>query len=229
MRLILIRHGQTQSNVQNLLDTVEPGPDLTTLGARQAAAVVEPLRDEVLDAIYASSQPRAQQTAAPLAAARQRDVDIQRGLREIHAGHLEGLGGEEAIRKYLLVVREWLLGDLAVQMPGGETGADVLGRFDQVVRQAEESGQQNVVMFSHGAMIRTWSACRVTNLDPTRPELYGLSNTGMVLLEGSMNQLRDGENGRGFHCIRWQTDALGGAALDDLAADGPTANTRDDS
>ena len=36
MRLILIRHGQTHSNVAHALDTTVPGADLTDLGREQA-------------------------------------------------------------------------------------------------------------------------------------------------------------------------------------------------
>ena len=39
MRLLLVRHGQTPSNVAGLLDTALPGPGLTALGTRQAAAI----------------------------------------------------------------------------------------------------------------------------------------------------------------------------------------------
>ncbi|POC80683.1 histidine phosphatase family protein, partial [Vibrio vulnificus] len=43
MRLILIRHGQTESNVHRLLDTAMPGPGLTELGQQQAAGLVSAL------------------------------------------------------------------------------------------------------------------------------------------------------------------------------------------
>ena len=40
MRLILIRHGETQSNVDRLLDTAHPGAPLTATGLQQAHAVM---------------------------------------------------------------------------------------------------------------------------------------------------------------------------------------------
>jgi len=43
MRLILIRHGQTVSNVGGLLDTAHPGADLTPLGRQQAGSLVTTL------------------------------------------------------------------------------------------------------------------------------------------------------------------------------------------
>lgn len=101
MRLILIRHGQTPSNVADLLDTAEPGADLTDVGRRQAAAVPRSLVDERIDVVYASTLVRTQQTAEPLLAERDVEFRVHPGLREISAGEFEMRGDEEAIRGYL--------------------------------------------------------------------------------------------------------------------------------
>ena len=68
MRLFLIRHGQTSSNVLGLLDTEPPGPGLTELGVKQAAGILGQLVGAPIVAVFSSSATRAQQTAAPLAA-----------------------------------------------------------------------------------------------------------------------------------------------------------------
>src|SRR6478752_7318125 len=132
MRLLLIRHGQTPSNVRGLLDTAVPGPGLTALGQRQAAALPDSLAGQRIDAIYASSQLRAQLTAAPLATARDLPVQIRDGLREVDAGDLEMLGDERSTRWYQRTVRRWMAGELDETMPGGPSGAEVLARFDAV-------------------------------------------------------------------------------------------------
>ena len=51
MRLILVRHGQTSSNVAGLLDTDEPGAGLTGVGLEQAAALADALRDESIEVL----------------------------------------------------------------------------------------------------------------------------------------------------------------------------------
>lgn len=228
MRLILLRHGQTPSNVHNFLDTAEPGPGLTELGRAQAAAAPAGLVDEQVAAIYASTMTRAQLTAAPLAQARGLEVRVRRGLREMSAGELEMDNSTEAILGYLGVARQWMSGQLDVRMPGADTGREVLERFDSVVREAEvdaDGTQGAVVMVSHGAMIRTWSGLRAGNLDAQHPELYELSNTGAVLLEGSMEGLRNGEVGSGWTCLDWRASAIGGPDLVDSATDGPLAES----
>lgn len=89
MRIILIRHGQTASNIGRYLDTAEPGAPLTVLGQEQAQALPAALEDERIDAIYASTLMRTQQTAQPLAQARGLEIQVRVGLREISAGDLE--------------------------------------------------------------------------------------------------------------------------------------------
>ncbi|GGQ96864.1 hypothetical protein GCM10010216_69080 [Streptomyces flaveolus] len=51
MRLLLIRRGQTPSNLKHLLDTEAPGPALTPLGQEQAAALPQVLAAEQIDAL----------------------------------------------------------------------------------------------------------------------------------------------------------------------------------
>ena len=107
MRLILVRHGQTESNVAHQLDTAVPGPPLTELGTLQAEAVVAALEGETIDRIYASSMTRTQLTAAPLAAARGLPVLVRDGLREVTAGDLEMLSDQASVETYLRIVFGW--------------------------------------------------------------------------------------------------------------------------
>ena len=80
MRLLLIRHGQTQSNVNRELDTAFPGAPLNEAGLAQAEALVEALAHERIDALYCSTLTRAQQTAAPQAASRAQEAVIDDGI-----------------------------------------------------------------------------------------------------------------------------------------------------
>jgi probable phosphoglycerate mutase len=186
MRLILVRHGETPTNVDYLLDTAVPGPGLTELGERQAAALPEALAGEDIEALYASTLVRTQLTAAPLAAARGLEVLVRDGIREISAGELELLPGEsEQGALYMRTVFAWAAGDTDLRMPGGENGTEFLARYDAVVAEAADSGAETVALVSHGAAIRTWSAARAHNVDVPFAATHRLANTGVVILEGS--------------------------------------------
>ncbi len=222
MRLLLIRHGQTPSNVLGLLDTAGTGPGLTDLGVQQAAALAENLAAYEIDAVYASSQLRAQLTAAPLAAARELPVRVRDGLREVAAGDLEMAGDAESIGRYLQTVLDWVNGDLDAAVPGGPTGRAVLARVDEVVREAVDDLRRTAghdgcaVLVAHGAVLRFWALARATDLAAVTDAVgdrHGLHNTGLIEIEGAPDT--------GFHVVTWAGIALGGAGLDDGTADGP--------
>ena len=187
MRLILIRHGQTPSNVRGLLDTQPPGPGLTELGLAQAAEVPTTLAAEPVDALYASTAVRAQLTAAPLAVARGLDVVIRAGLREIAAGDWEMLGDEDSVHGYLELIGGWLAADLHRRSPGaaGESGVEVMERFDAVIAEIAASGVGAAAVVAHGAVNRTWASLRADNLDDGFGARHPLRNTGIVVLDGN--------------------------------------------
>lgn len=212
MRLLLIRHGQTSSNIGHKLDTAEPGADLSELGRRQAAAIPQALAGENIGAIYASTLVRSQQTAAPLAAALGLDVQIRPGIREIAAGELEMRSDEESIQWYVDVVFGWP-GDLESRVPGGESGSEVLARYDDVVAEAARSGVDTVAFVSHGAVIRVWVGIRSTNVDPAYTMEHWLMNTAMVALEGTPED--------GWTVVQWTEYPLGGPELADPTHTGP--------
>ena len=182
-RLILVRHGQTRSNVQGLLDTGAPGPGLTALGREQAAALVEVLAEEPVDRIVASPLARTVETATPLATARGLDLPLDLRLREVLAGDIEMRADREAHLRYLDTVFAWAGGDLEAEMPGRpETGAAFLARYDAAVDEALD-GVGTAVCVSHGAAIRAWATARAENVDVRYGRAHGLPNTGVLVLE----------------------------------------------
>ncbi|MEV1025908.1 histidine phosphatase family protein [Streptomyces sp. NPDC050264] len=201
MRLLLIRHGQTPSNVKHLLDTGRPGPELTPLGQEQAAALPQALAEEKIEALYASTLVRTRMTAAPLAAATGLEVQVRDGIRELIAGELEMRGDEEAAATYLTTAFAWSAGDLGRRMPGGEDGVEALGRFDAVVAEAAGTGAGTVAMVSHGAAIRMWVAARAVNVDVAYASAHALGNTGVVVLSGSPDE--------GWQALVWEGRPLG--------------------
>lgn len=213
MRLLLIRHGQTTSNVVHALDTAEPGADLTELGRAQAAAVPGALAGRPVDMIFVSTLVRTQQTAVPLAQERGLQPVVRGGVREVSAGDYEMRSDEDALRDYVDIVFSWPE-HMDRGLPGGETGEQAVSRFDQVVAEAADSGAQNVVIFSHGAIIRAYAAMRAHNVDAEFAATRWLRNTGMVVLEGAP--------GADWEMTEWVEDPLGGRALDGDVAEDPT-------
>ncbi|WP_219416637.1 histidine phosphatase family protein [Pseudonocardia nigra] len=178
MRLVLARHGQTDANVRRELDTLPPGAPLNALGHSQAAALGERLAPEPVIAVYASRATRAQQTAAPVAAAHALDVQVLDGVHEIFVGDLEGRHDHEAREEFDVVYTAWWQGDLDARLPGGESAADLRARFVPAVEKVVDGAADTVVLVSHGAAIRLAAAALLGDTAETQ---Y-VPNTGLVVL-----------------------------------------------
>ncbi|MDO2934014.1 histidine phosphatase family protein [Paeniglutamicibacter sulfureus] len=183
MRLILIRHGQTASNVAQALDTAAPGAPLDETGLAQARELVRRLGAEDVDAVFSSPLLRAKMTATPLADSRGLVLAEHVGLSEISAGDLEMRNDPEAQLAYREVFFRWLSGDLAAKVAGGEDAHTALDRFNSVIEQARAAGTGKLVVVSHAAMLVTWLASRSTNFDPGLLSPLPLANTGVVTLD----------------------------------------------
>ena len=150
MRLLLVRHGQTTSNVGQLLDTAFPGADLDELGRRQAAVLVHRLAEARIDAIAVSNLVRTAQTAAPVAAHRSLTPVVFPGLREISAGEDEM---SPLWQRYVATLVGWA-DDPTLRLPGGESGLEFLARYDEAIDEIAALGHDHVMVVSQGAAIR---------------------------------------------------------------------------
>ena len=221
MRLLLIRHGQTPGNVLGQLDTSHPGPGLTELGTRQAAALARALENEQIDRLYASTLTRTQLTARPLATGRGLGIEVLAGLREIEAGSLEKLTDHESHLRYLGTVFAWADGELDRRMPAGPDGHDFFERYDhsiaRIAAAAGDTGTGTAAVVSHGAAIRVWAGRRASNIEAGFAAGHVLANTGIVAL--------DGDPDAGWRLVHWDGTPVGGLVLADPTAEDPAGRT----
>lgn len=180
MRL-LIRHGQTPANVLGQLNTRKPGPGLTRIGEKQAAAVPGALQGERVGAVFASTLLRTQLTGKPLAEARGLPVTVLDGLREVEAGDLEDLTDAASVETYLSMSFAWAAGDLGLRVPGGPDGHEFFARYDDAVATIVASGCDTAAAFSHGMAIRAWAAARATNIGESYASTHQLDTPGWSL------------------------------------------------
>jgi broad specificity phosphatase PhoE len=178
VKLVLARHGQTPANVAKRLSTRPPGDPLTDLGQAQARALGARLTELDVTAVYASTALRAQQTAAPVAAAHGLEVTVVDEVHELYVGELEDRADEPARELFYEVELAWEAGDSDARLPGGESATEVFARFRPVIEQITKDASGTVVLVSHGGAIRIVAGALVG-----RPTLPGyLPNTGIVVL-----------------------------------------------
>lgn len=141
MDLILIRHGQPDRPLSG------NDPGLSELGIRQAAAMAESLGVEAIDAVVASPQARARETAAPLAAKLGLDPSYDERIAEFDYG-LTTYHHPEDMRNLPSETRQMLL-DL-MRAPAFVDRV-VEGFEDIIVRHAGRT----VAVVCHGLVIAT--------------------------------------------------------------------------
>ena len=101
MRLFIVRHGESASNADrsSIKKSAEMNSQLTDLGIQQSEKLAGWMKAKIknVDLIYSSSLRRAQQTAAPIAAAYQLLVEISHRIREGGYNYSDGSPIEDGL------------------------------------------------------------------------------------------------------------------------------------
>jgi len=156
-RLILLRHGQTDYNVdgrmQGHIDSC-----LTDAGHEQAAEAAPVLASLAPDRLVSSDLRRAVDTAEVVGAACGLPVKFDPRLRETHLGLWQGHTVAEIERDYPGAIATWR-SDPGWAPPEGESRIDVVARSRPVVDEldaefADSDGvSETVLLVAHGGLI----------------------------------------------------------------------------
>ena len=141
--LYLVRHGQTELNVQNILQGWRDSP-LTARGRKQALATRAAFEDRgvTFDHVYSSPLGRARCTAG-LIVGEDQPVELVDDLREWHLGSLEGTSNRE------MPAQPW--GDYPVVF-GGESEGQLRERMVAALsRIMARPRHDRVLAVSHGS------------------------------------------------------------------------------
>ena len=142
MRIILVRHGETEENAAGIIQGHLPGT-LSARGREQAYLLGVHLRDHEITHVYSSDLTRARDTAAEIIR-RHPGVPVTylTGLRERYLGSWQGKRGTDVDRSIILA------------SPGIETDTEIAERAEAVVRrvQQESEGGSAVVLVAHGGV-----------------------------------------------------------------------------
>jgi len=119
MRLLLIRHGESEGNTELRLQGQGEYP-LTERGLEQSRLLAERLRRLSLAALYSSPIRRARLTAGVIGEATGLEVTELPGVQEYDFGELSGMTYRELVEKYPEIVEQYRRGPDYPSFPGAE-------------------------------------------------------------------------------------------------------------
>ena len=160
-----------------------PTVTLSGEGELQAQDLAARLAHLQLDAIFSSPQPRARQTARPLAAAKGLSVTILDEFDEIGFGEWEGLTFAELEERHAQGWHEWIHRRSSARVPGGESFPAVRDRAMAGLRRVcADHPQGSVVVVSHGDVIKAVAATQLAmSLDHL--ETFDIACTSVTILD----------------------------------------------
>lgn len=188
MRLILVRHGETEWNA-TLRYQGHANIPLNEQGRGQARKAGERLARYGATAIYTSNIVRAAETANIIGATLGLAARPMPDLREIDVGQWEGLTPEELYRRFPEHMQAFDRDPARTVRLGGELYAQLQARALVALNtiHAAHPGDELVLAVSHGGTIRAL-LCHIIGLD--------LAHFGRLWLDnGSFTEVRHGSHG----------------------------------
>jgi broad specificity phosphatase PhoE len=150
LRLVLVRHGQTDANLNHMIQGQSDG-ELNAVGIQQVEQLGRHLKDFHIDWVIASAMRRARDTAAAIARHHQLTVATTPLIVEWNCGVLDGISAEVFKKK----LQESNMPLSLFRPEGGETLMEVQQRAMTFLTDLTVNYQDRTVLVcSHGDFLR---------------------------------------------------------------------------
>ncbi|MDY7040222.1 MAG: histidine phosphatase family protein [Chloroflexota bacterium] len=184
MRLLLIRHGESQGNAERRIQGWFDSP-LNDMGRDQVSALARRLQDEWdVTALYASTLIRAAESGEILAATLGVPLTLDDRLREYDIGVFTGLTWEEIKERFPHLAAQWETSNRRPPIPGEEGDSTFCERlvaaFDHIITSNPNGTAVGVV--AHGGTFNVYLKYLLgLDLDLRGP--FSFSNAGLSVVE----------------------------------------------
>lgn len=150
-KIILVRHGETDWNLERRIQGGSSDTPLNKRGREQAEGLARKLENEEISAVYSTPLQRGLDTAKAISRYHNGiEVAAEPSLREIEAGELEGITLVELGRHFSKFLIDDTGDDIYPRVPGGESLPEVQKRgWEAVRRLAAKHPEGALVLVSH--------------------------------------------------------------------------------
>ena len=185
--IYIVRHGQTDFNIKQVVQGRGVNSDLNATGHQQAKYLFDHYRHVPFDVVYTSKLKRTHQTMADFL-----DSEIQHEIRdnldEIDWGIFEGVEHHPDLQKtYYNIINGWKNGDLTIKIEGGESAQDLTDRLLPFVEELKSSGRENILVCTHGRTLRVL-VCLLLGKPVTEMDDFSHENTCVYKLHFDGNK-----------------------------------------
>jgi alpha-ribazole phosphatase len=150
-KLLLIRHGETDYNLKKRYSGFTD-VGLNKTGRQQARELYKKLKKQNIHKVYSSDKRRAIETVKILF--KNKEIEKNPDLREIHFGVFEGLTYDEILKKYPVVYKKWLKNPYTIAIPKGESLTALKKRAVRAIKKiASQNKDKTVAIVTHGGVI----------------------------------------------------------------------------
>ena len=150
MKIILVRHGKTQANIEwkySTDDTVLAKDGLYILDKTKKL-----LEDYDIDEVYTSALIRSQETAKHLGYT---DFIIDKRINEMNFGDFRGQSIDEVRLKQKLFFENERNNYFGIKYPNGESRNEVIRRTSEFLDEISQKDDKTILCISHGIAIRS--------------------------------------------------------------------------
>ncbi len=186
VRLLLVRHGETDWNQQSRYQGQVDVP-LNENGKYQSEKVAAFLKNVSIDKAFSSSLLRAQQTAEIILQHHQDvQLELNDGFKEIIHGFWEGKEQSEIEQEFPGEFQQWRETPEQIQMPGGESLQEVWQRTVEVYESILDTAFTNklniVLIVAHGGTNQIL-LCHILGLSPKYFWNFRQSNCSLNVID----------------------------------------------
>ena len=159
MKIYMVRHGQTDSNVAKKIMGQRIDESLNQEGRRQAHELSDSLKGTAFDVIFSSPLKRVLETAKVVAEGRTAKILTRDELKERDFGSLSGKTQQEAAEILGITVEKMRAADYEQKFDyrpfGGESAAEVRTRFLKFIEEVKRDyAGKRVLVVTHAGISR---------------------------------------------------------------------------
>ena len=152
MKIYLIRHGQTDWNLEGKIQG-RHDVSLNETGSKQAELLAMGMDTRPVAQIFSSRQKRALETAQAVGRRQHVAVTVIDGLEEVEFGEWEGKTWDEISREYPEEFKVWCTEPAEIVPPGGESRPQIYRRIGNALKEILRRSRGDIAIVSHGAAL----------------------------------------------------------------------------